>query len=84
MQHIGPTVLISGAAPRPVLAYWLHRHGCTPIVVERTPERRVGDGGHAVALLGPTVDVVDRMNLLDTVRAARTRTEVVTLARPGK
>jgi 2-polyprenyl-6-methoxyphenol hydroxylase-like FAD-dependent oxidoreductase len=33
------TVLISGASiAGPALAYWLHRYGFTPTVVERAPE----------------------------------------------
>jgi 2-polyprenyl-6-methoxyphenol hydroxylase-like FAD-dependent oxidoreductase len=44
-----PRVLISGASVAgPVLAYWLHRFGFAPTVIERTPAVRVGGGGHAV------------------------------------
>jgi 2-polyprenyl-6-methoxyphenol hydroxylase-like FAD-dependent oxidoreductase len=57
-------VLISGASVAgPVIAYWLHHHGFTPVVVERTPQHRHGSGGHAVDLFGPAVQVVERMGL---------------------
>jgi 2-polyprenyl-6-methoxyphenol hydroxylase-like FAD-dependent oxidoreductase len=65
-----------------VLAYWLRRHGWQVTVVERSPAPRVGDGGHAVDLFGPAVEVVERMGLLDRVRAARTPNDTITLRRP--
>jgi 2-polyprenyl-6-methoxyphenol hydroxylase-like FAD-dependent oxidoreductase len=78
-------VLISGASVAgPTLAYWLCRSGFTPTVVEQTPALRVGLGGHAVDLLGPAVDVAERMGILPKVLAARTQTERVTLERPGR
>jgi 2-polyprenyl-6-methoxyphenol hydroxylase-like FAD-dependent oxidoreductase len=77
------SVLISGASVAgPVLAYWLARAGVLVTVVERAPALR--PGGHGVDLFGPAVDVVARMGLLDAVRAARTRTDVLTLVRPGR
>ena len=55
-------VLISGASVAgPTLAYWLHRHGFRPAVVERAPVLRAGLGGHVVDLLGPAVDVAEWM-----------------------
>jgi 2-polyprenyl-6-methoxyphenol hydroxylase-like FAD-dependent oxidoreductase len=78
-------VLISGASVAgPVLAYWLHRNGHQVTVVERTAELRVGDGGQAVDLLGPAVEVIARMGLLPQVEAARTTTDTMTLIRPGR
>src|SRR4030095_1005991 len=68
----------------PPLAWWLHRHGFTPTVVERTPALRAGLGGHAVDLFGPAVDVAEGMGVLPKVRAARTQTERVTLEHPGR
>src|SRR4030095_4550010 len=68
----------------PPLAWWLHRHGFTPTVVERTPARRAGLGGHAVDLFGPAVDVAEWMGILPKVLAARTQTERVTLEHPGR
>src|SRR4030095_150385 len=62
MSSRRPRVLISGASVAgPVLAYWLHRFGFEPTVVELTPELRVGGGGHAVDLFGPAVDLVEWM-----------------------
>ncbi|GIH99657.1 FAD-dependent monooxygenase [Planobispora takensis] len=66
------TVLISGAGVAgPVLAYWLHRHGLTPTVVERAPAVR--GGGQAVDVRGAALGVVERMGLLQEVRRTRTR-----------
>ncbi|WP_067830355.1 FAD-dependent monooxygenase [Actinomadura kijaniata] len=54
---------VAGAA----LAYWLRHHGFTPTVVERAS--RVRGGGYATGLRGEALDVLDRMALLDQVRA---------------
>src|SRR3954465_10797815 len=78
----GPRVLISGASVAgPVLAYWLHRFGFRPTVVERTPRLRIGGGGHAVDLFGPAVEIMDWMGLLAEVEQARTETQIITLIR---
>ena len=78
-------VLISGASVAgPTLAYWVRRHGFTPTVVERAPALRRGWGGHAVDLFGPSVDVAEWMGVLPQVLEARTRTELLSFARPGK
>jgi 2-polyprenyl-6-methoxyphenol hydroxylase-like FAD-dependent oxidoreductase len=80
----GPRVLISGASVAgPVLAYWLHRFGFRPTVIERVAALRVGGGGHAVDLFGPVVELMDWMGVLPEVEQARTQTEVITLVRPG-
>ncbi|WP_433256842.1 FAD-dependent monooxygenase [Streptosporangium sp. CA-135522] len=64
-------ILISGASVAgPALAYWLRRHGHTPTVVE--PARQVRDGGYAVDFRGEALDVLDRMGLLEQVRALDT------------
>lgn len=66
-------VLISGAGVAgPALAYWLHKHGFSATVVERARSPR--DGGQAVDIRGAAIDVAERMEILDTVRQARTRT----------
>jgi 2-polyprenyl-6-methoxyphenol hydroxylase-like FAD-dependent oxidoreductase len=76
------TVLISGASVAgPVLAYWLHRFGFQPTVVERTGELRFGGGGHAVDLFGPAVQIMDWMGTLPQVRDNRTRTEIISYLR---
>ncbi|WP_432832636.1 FAD-dependent monooxygenase [Dactylosporangium sp. CA-092794] len=79
-------VLISGASiAGPVLAFWLRRAGYRVTVVDRAATLRTGGaGGHAVDLLGPAVEVVERMGLLDRVRAARTTTDLMRLIRPGR
>ncbi|GAA3298057.1 FAD-dependent monooxygenase [Dactylosporangium vinaceum] len=77
--------LISGASiAGPVVAFWLQRAGFEVTVVERTASLRTGGGGHPVDLLGPAVEVVDRMGLGEVVRAHRTSTDLMTLVRPGK
>jgi 2-polyprenyl-6-methoxyphenol hydroxylase-like FAD-dependent oxidoreductase len=64
-------ILISGASVAgPALAYWLHRYGFNPTVVERAPVLR--DGGYAVDFRGAALDVLDRMGLLDQVRGHHT------------
>lgn len=61
------TVLVSGASiAGPALAYWLHRHGFQPTVVEVAPALR--PGGHAVDLRGVARDVVERMGIMPAVR----------------
>lgn len=61
-------VLISGAGVAgPALAYWLRRRGFTPTVVERAPAPR--PGGQTVDLRGAGRTVVERMNLMDRMRA---------------
>jgi 2-polyprenyl-6-methoxyphenol hydroxylase-like FAD-dependent oxidoreductase len=79
------TVLVSGAGVAgPVVAYWLRRRGFRTTIVERRPAVGLGDGGHAVDLFGPAVEVIERMGLLGAVRAARTRTVTLSLIRPGR
>jgi len=64
------TVLISGAGiGGPALAFWLRRQGFAPTVVEVAPAPR--PGGHAVDLRGAGREVVERMGLLDAIRAER-------------
>jgi len=65
-------VLISGASiAGPALAYWLLQAGCAVTIVERAPAPR--PGGQAVDIRGPALKVIDKMGLLDRVRAMRTR-----------
>ena len=60
-------VLISGAGVAgPALAWWLHRHGFRPTVVERAPALR--DGGYKVDVRGAALTVLDRMGLREQVR----------------
>ncbi|MGW9437823.1 FAD-dependent monooxygenase [Streptomyces sp. NPDC055607] len=65
------TVLVSGASiAGPALAFWLHRHGFVPTVVERAPELRTG--GYKVDVRGTAIEVCRRMGVLDEVRANST------------
>jgi 2-polyprenyl-6-methoxyphenol hydroxylase-like FAD-dependent oxidoreductase len=84
MAASGPRVLISGASVAgPVLAYWLHRFGFRPTVVERTEELRFGSGGHAVDLFGPAVQIIEWMGILPQVQEAGTHTEIISFIRDG-
>ncbi len=74
------TVLISGASVAgPALAYWLHRFGCTPTVVERAPAVR--GGGYAVDFRGAAhLGVLRRMGLLAAIEAEQTHLSALTCA----
>jgi 2-polyprenyl-6-methoxyphenol hydroxylase-like FAD-dependent oxidoreductase len=75
------TILISGAGiAGPTVAYWLVRRGHRPVLVERTPELRVG--GHAVDIRGTALEVIERMGLDTAVRDARTRILTLSAVRP--
>ncbi|AXB42564.1 FAD-dependent monooxygenase [Amycolatopsis albispora] len=65
-------ILISGASVAgPALAYWLHRYGFTPTVVERAPGLR--GGGFAVDFRGDVhLRVLREMGILDEVRRRQT------------
>ncbi|MFF0309272.1 FAD-dependent monooxygenase [Streptosporangium sp. NPDC004379] len=64
-------ILISGASMAGMtLAYWLREHGFTPTVVERAADIR--EGGYKVDIRGAALDVVERMGLLEEIRALRT------------
>jgi 2-polyprenyl-6-methoxyphenol hydroxylase-like FAD-dependent oxidoreductase len=71
------TVLVVGAGiAGTALAHWLHRAGIAATVVEHAAAPR--PGGQAVDLRGVARDVVARMGLADTVRAAALRTTAFT------
>jgi len=75
------TILISGAGiAGPAVAYWLVRRGHRPVLVERTPELRVG--GHAVDIRGTALEVMERMGLDAAVRDARTQILTLSAVRP--
>jgi 2-polyprenyl-6-methoxyphenol hydroxylase-like FAD-dependent oxidoreductase len=70
-------ILISGASIAGTsIAYWLHRHGFTPTVVERAPAIR--PGGYKVDIRGAALEVVRRMGVMDAITAARTGMRVAT------
>jgi 2-polyprenyl-6-methoxyphenol hydroxylase-like FAD-dependent oxidoreductase len=64
-------VLVSGGGVAgATTAYWLRRHGFTPVVVEAAPVPR--RGGQAVDVRGPALTVAEQMGIGDALRAART------------
>ena len=72
------TVLISGASVAgPALAFWLHRYGFNPTIVERAPAMR--PGGYAVDFRGASVRALERMGLLEAVRRKQTRIGAITI-----
>src|SRR5690606_6249626 len=59
----GMRILIVGAGiAGPTLAYWLHRAGHEPVIVEHAPALR--DGGYLVDFWGSGFDVADRMGIV--------------------
>jgi 2-polyprenyl-6-methoxyphenol hydroxylase-like FAD-dependent oxidoreductase len=75
---VAPSVLISGASVAgPALAFWLHRYGFRPVVVERAPAVR--GGGYPIDLRGVAVDVAERTGVLPRLREADVGTRRVTL-----
>ncbi|MDX6469537.1 MAG: hypothetical protein QOF75_1340, partial [Gaiellaceae bacterium] len=71
-------VLISGASVAgPALAFWLHRFGFSPTVVERSSELRAG--GYAVDFRGAVhLGVLERMGILDEIRHHQTNLRALT------
>lgn len=64
-------VLISGASVTGLaLAHWLQHAGFRPTVMERAPELR--RGGQAIDIRGAALHIVERMGLLDEIRAMKT------------
>ena len=56
------TVLISGAGiAGPTLAYWLHRSGFEPTIIEHAPVARTG--GYVIDFWGLGYDIAERMGL---------------------
>lgn len=71
-------ILISGGGiAGPALAYWLVQEGHTVTIVERAATLR--GGGQAVDFRGPSIEVLDKMGVLDAVRAEATRMESMVL-----
>lgn len=65
------TILISGAGiAGPTLAFWLHKYGFRPTVVERASGPR--GGGHIVDIRGTARHVAERTGIVTQVRAAHT------------
>jgi len=71
-------ILISGGGiAGPSLAYWLTRQGHAVTIIEQARELRTG--GQAVDFRGPALTVLDKMGLLETVRAGATSMGALTL-----
>ncbi|MGV9381221.1 FAD-dependent monooxygenase [Nonomuraea sp. NPDC003707] len=71
-------ILISGGSVAgPALAYWLHRHGHAPTIVERAPVVR--GGGAAIDFRGSALEVLERMGLLEEMRRHETGMTGMTL-----
>lgn len=65
-------ILINGGGiAGPCLAFWLTRHGHTVTIVEQA--RQLRTGGQAVDFRGPALTVLNKMGLLEQVRAGATR-----------
>jgi 2-polyprenyl-6-methoxyphenol hydroxylase-like FAD-dependent oxidoreductase len=59
-------ILINGGGiAGPCLAYWLTRHGHAVTITEQARELRTG--GQAVDFRGPSLEVLEKMGLLDQV-----------------
>ena len=72
------SILISGASVAgPALAFWLHRFGFQPTIVERAPAVR--PGGYAVDFRGASLRVLERMGLLPEVQRRQTRIGAITM-----
>ncbi|MFB9628256.1 FAD-dependent monooxygenase [Nonomuraea helvata] len=70
-------ILISGASiAGTTTAYWLKRHGFDVTVVERAPAIR--EGGYKVDIRGAALQVVERMGIMDAVRARSTDMRIAT------
>lgn len=71
-------ILISGASVAgPALAFWLHRYGFQPTIVERAPSLR--PGGYAIDFRGASLRVLERMGLLSEVQRKQTRIGAITI-----
>ncbi|MEV4110696.1 FAD-dependent monooxygenase [Nonomuraea sp. NPDC049695] len=71
-------ILISGGSVAgPALAYWLHRHGHRPTLVERAPVVR--GGGAAIDFRGSALQVLEWMGLLEEMRGHETGMTEMTL-----
>lgn len=71
-------VLISGASiAGPSLAFWLSRYGFRPTIVERAATVR--PGGYAIDFRGASMNVLERMGILEEVQRMQTRTGTITI-----
>jgi len=71
-------ILISGASiTGPALAWWLHKAGFRPVLVEKMPGR--ARGGHAIDVRGAALQVMEAMGLADKARANAMRMKGVSI-----
>lgn len=71
-------ILISGASiAGPTLAWWLHRAGFVPVIVDKMPGR--ARGGHAIDVRGAALQVLEAMGLDEKVRANAMRMKGVSI-----
>lgn len=71
-------ILISGASiAGPALAFWLHRYGFEPTVIERAPGIR--PGGYAVDFRGTAMQVLQKMDIVDDIKQFETRAGKITI-----
>ncbi|MCB2079340.1 MAG: FAD-dependent monooxygenase [Novosphingobium sp.] len=71
-------ILISGASiAGPALAWWLHKAGFAPVLVEKMPCR--ARGGHAIDVRGAALQVMEAMGLADKARASAMRMKGVSI-----
>jgi 2-polyprenyl-6-methoxyphenol hydroxylase-like FAD-dependent oxidoreductase len=71
-------ILISGASVAgPALAFWLHRYGFKPTIVERAPAVR--PGGYAIDFRGASLRVLERMGLRPAIEQKQTRIGAITI-----
>lgn len=76
-------VLISGAGiAGQVLAFWLHRHGHRPILIERAADIR-RTGGHALDVAGIAAEVFERMDLWQAAQERAVHRDRLVLAGPS-
>ena len=65
-------ILINGGGiAGPTLAFWLTRHGHAVTIAEQA--RQLRSGGQAVDFRGPALTVLEKMGLLERVKAAATQ-----------
>lgn len=71
-------ILISGASiAGPTLAWWLHRAGFKPVIVEKMPGR--ARGGHAIDVRGAALKVLEAMGLDGKARTNAMRMKGVSI-----
>src|SRR5690606_8175751 len=71
-----PSILIHGAGPAGLtLAWWLHRAGARPTVLEKRPD--LSDRGYMIDFYGSGFDVAEKMGLRDALAARHYPVEAV-------